>query len=83
MAKITCFSKEEPHRRPGCGSEKVASILWGHPADEGVRKVEEGKIVLGGCCISDRDPSWQCLKCKRQIYPEERRELSGEDSTAF
>jgi len=32
------------------------------------KEMEEGKIVLGGCCKSDDDPTWQCADCKIEIY---------------
>ena len=25
---------------------------------------------MGGCCITDRDPSWQCTDCQVEIYEE-------------
>ena len=38
-----------------------------------MKLAEEGKIVLGGCIISDNDPMWHCIDCshewgKRQDY---------------
>jgi hypothetical protein len=27
-----------------------------------MEKEEEGKIVLGGCCVSEDDLSWQCIE---------------------
>lgn len=34
------------------------------------RDIENGKIVLGGCCITDNDPQWQCGECNTKIYPD-------------
>jgi hypothetical protein len=33
-------------------------------------KLDNGEITLGGCCISDDDPAWECTKCGECIYPE-------------
>jgi hypothetical protein len=27
-----------------------------------------GKIVLGGCCVPERIPWWQCLECDIEIF---------------
>ena len=63
-------------RKPGvcplCGSRRVASILYGIPAmsPELQRALEEGRIRLGGCCVSDADPAWECADCGAPFYPE-------------
>jgi len=51
-------SKKKPKKCPACGSKKVAKILWGLPAFSPELEIDlkEGKIVLGGCIISDNDP---------------------------
>jgi hypothetical protein len=51
---------------------KVARILWGMPAysAEMRRDIDEGKLILGGCCVDDDDPTWQCVKCKAEVYKE-------------
>ena len=39
-----------------------------------------GKIIIGGCCLSPDDATWECSKCHQQIWkpiPEE--ELIGGD----
>jgi len=67
-------SKKKPNKCPACGSNKVATILWGLPAfsPEMERDLKEGNIVLGGCIISHNDPIWQCVDCEVQIYKEGR-----------
>ena len=33
-----------------------------------------GKIIIGGCCLSPDDATWECSKCHQQIWkpiPEE------------
>jgi len=66
--KIT--AKRKPRKCPECGCAKVASILYGYPAFSPSleSKLDEGKIVLGGCCVTDCDPAWQCVECEAQIY---------------
>ena len=59
-----------PAKCPSCGVSPVGTILYGMPAyDEEMHKeVEEGLTIIGGCCVSNDDPVWQCSKCKQQIY---------------
>jgi len=35
---------------------------------EAFEEAQAGKIVLGGCEVTDDDPSWQCLDCKAKIF---------------
>ncbi len=64
------FSKRKPRKCPKCGSNKVAAILFGLPVySENLQQdMDSGKIVLGGCCISAHDPTWQCIDCGIEIY---------------
>jgi hypothetical protein len=32
------------------------------------RDKDEGKIVFGGCCISDNDPDYKCIDCNALIF---------------
>ena len=50
---------------PYCGSGNYAEYVWGMPymSDELRREMEEGKIVLGGCCITGEDPAYHCRDC--------------------
>jgi phage FluMu protein Com len=60
----------KPVKCPKCKSTKIAEILYGLPAysKELQAKMDEDKIVLGGCCVSSDDPKWQCIKCKTVFY---------------
>ena len=62
--------ERKPRKCPKCGSVKVANILYGLPAwdPEMEKEIEEGRIVLGGCMVSDDDPEWQCVDCGLDIY---------------
>ena len=55
---------------PRCGHKPVAEILYGEPAfDEWLeQKINEGLIILGGCCVTPDDPAWECARCGLQIY---------------
>lgn len=50
---------------PKCGSKDIAEILWGMPVydEKLIHDLEEGRIVLGGCCITGEDPDWHCNDC--------------------
>lgn len=59
----------KPKKCPPCRSTRIVNIMYGLPAFS--KKLEDdlnsGKIVLGGCCVSDDDPRWQCLDCEVSI----------------
>lgn len=66
----------KPGKCPSCGHSPLASILYGYVGFDGglQKKLEEGRIVLGGCCVSDDDPKWECTNCGQKVYkklPEE------------
>ncbi|MDD3051326.1 MAG: hypothetical protein PHR06_09290 [Candidatus Cloacimonetes bacterium] len=60
--------KRKPRKCKICGSSKVAFIFYGLPAmdDELQKKIDDGKIVLGGCVICGDDPKWECLGCHQK-----------------
>lgn len=66
----TFKARTKPRKCPKCGSEKVADILWGMPAysRELQEDLDNGKIVLGGCCVTDNDPEWQCVDCEAKMF---------------
>jgi hypothetical protein len=57
-----------PKQCPACGGTSVAEIVRGMPAYDAdlERRIEEGRIVLGGCCLSDDDPEWHCSRCHQE-----------------
>jgi hypothetical protein len=61
----------------------VARIIYGYPGPEMIQDVESGRITLGGCCVSDFDPAWQCLECEASIYPEKLKGQMPPDLGAF
>jgi ribosomal protein L37AE/L43A len=50
---------------PACGAARVARILYGLPAGGPrlERDLAAGRIVLGGCCVSEGMPLWRCAVC--------------------
>jgi hypothetical protein len=37
--------------------------LYGLPGEELRREAEEEKVALGGCCVTNNDPSHVCNDC--------------------
>lgn len=58
----------KPRKCPHCGSNTVVSIVYGEPSCDLWQDAEEGKIILGGCCITENDPTWGCTTCEIEIY---------------
>jgi len=63
-------SKNTPTKCPKCGETTIAKILYGKPMFSEKLKMErdQGKVVLGGCCVTKDDPVWQCTGCEVSIY---------------
>ncbi len=63
---------EAPRSCPVCGKKTIAPIMYGLPnfTEELERDVREGKIVLGGCVVTDHDPQWKCTSCGALFYRE-------------
>ena len=61
---------EKPQSCPECGKAPLATILYGMPAfdQELEREMKEGRVTLGGCCIGDDDPVWECTGCGLPIF---------------
>lgn len=51
---------------PICGSLNAIKILYGMPTHDAFLMAEEGKIKLGGCCITDSDPEYYCKDCENE-----------------
>ena len=52
-----------PRRCPHCRSTRVVPIEYGLPPIEIAPQADRGELVLGGCCVSDGDPTWHCFAC--------------------
>ena len=61
---ITLVDGRKPITCPYCGG-RVLPIVYGEPTEETWKKTEEGKVILGGCCIRAEggDPEWECNQC--------------------
>ncbi len=53
---------------PNCNKEGIAEILWGYPEDvESIKEaLEKKETVLGGCLVTDHDPTWDCNDCNHR-----------------
>jgi len=51
---------------PSCASNNIAAIAFGYPGPEMMEESQRGKIVLGGCIVTDDDPEWHCKDCAHQ-----------------
>ncbi len=62
---------QKPAQCPECGKAPVARILYGYAAmnDKLAKEIQEGRITLGGCCISMDDPALACTQCGLRIFP--------------
>jgi len=50
---------------PKCKSANVALIVYGYVVNMGEcqKDIEDGTIVLGGCCTDEDSPCWMCNDC--------------------
>ena len=56
--------RKGPKSCPKCGSLDVVPIFYGLPGGpEVMEAAKEGKIALGGCCVTDNDPQKRCKAC--------------------
>ncbi len=64
--------KRKPIKCPICGFKPVGTILSGLPAfDEKMEKdIECGKIIIGGCLVTDNQPQWACKACGTEFIRE-------------
>ena len=76
------FARRKPIRCPGCGGSRVVRVVYGMPDLELFNALERGEVVLGGCCISDLDPSWLCLDYGADVHFERLCVGFGEESGA-
>lgn len=58
--------KRKPIKCENCGKISVVEILYGMPTEESLQLLKKGKLVLGGCCITEENPHWACINCKTE-----------------
>jgi primosomal protein N' len=70
-----------PKSCPNCNSPRLAEILYGLPRfdDELDNDIKEGRIVLGGCCVTDNDPDYKCVDCNALIFKDTGRYIFSEE----
>jgi len=69
---------------PECDSSSVAVILWGYPDMDAIKeKLDKKEITLGGCCITDNDPKWECNKCNNRWGHRVDDELDSDNTNSF
>ena len=57
---------------PACGNEdSIREIIWGMPDGE----PDPSKYLVGGCCISDDDPTHECIECGWQSRDKKKNPL--------
>ena len=51
---------------PKCESDNIASYQYGFVEmyPELKKNIDKGKVVLGGCCVTDDDPDRHCNDCE-------------------
>jgi len=59
------MNKEYP-KCPSCGSGVVVTIVFGYPSPELIEEMQQGKIALGGCCVPEDEPEWECTDCEHR-----------------
>lgn len=47
--------------------DSVVPILYGFPTEESFEAAERGELSLGGCEVSDCDPSWWCKRDNKEF----------------
>jgi hypothetical protein len=48
---------------PACGATDTINILYGMPTHEAFEALERGELILGGCFVSDDNPTRHCKVC--------------------
>lgn len=51
---------------PKCNSKNIGNYLYGYPDfnEKMQKKIDEGKIIIRGCCINGGEPLYHCNECK-------------------
>ena len=51
---------------PNCGSSDFWTIVYGYIPNFDEKEFEKSKLKLGGCCVEDDSPKWECADCTNQ-----------------
>jgi hypothetical protein len=52
---------------PKCQSKKIVPIQYGEPTMATLDKSAAGKLVLGGCCVTEESTKWYCMDCEHEF----------------
>ena len=63
------FTHAQHRACPECDCDDLARVLYGLPADPNALQlyIDAGRVVLGGCLVTDDDPIWHCNVCKNRF----------------
>ncbi len=63
-----CYKKINSKNCPVDGKSKnVIPIVYGLPGPKTMRKMEKGKVKLGGCEVNGCEPNWFCKEHKKEF----------------
>ena len=48
---------------PLCGSRKIIPIAYGLPGPDLEKESKKGRVILGGCMVSENQPQSHCKDC--------------------
>lgn len=74
MEPITVLRK--PRKCHQCGKMTVVKILYGMPSEVSWELYEKGKLIIGGCCITQDSPEWACTHCATEYKKESNKMLN-------
>lgn len=65
LVRWCMFRPETSPDCPVCGSDRIAWIFYGLPVSFEAfgSDLDEQRVILGGCCVSETDPEWKCRSC--------------------
>ena len=67
------MSRGSKRKCPACGRDSLARIVYGLVAVDGYSdEAASGRVVFGGCCVSDDDPERQCVECGTLVWDDGR-----------
>ena len=63
----------KPRKCTNCGSRRIANLESGYPpfSEELLKQIDQGKVRLRGCVVSENDPVWICVDCEQEFWREE------------
>jgi len=61
--EATKYETIEEGECPRCKSENNIPILYGYPTAKALKEAKQGKIFLGGCEVTENDPTRFCRDC--------------------